>query len=219
MNPLSSDAGGVVAGGAVAGGALAAGGLVAGGVPAAGVSAAGVAAGVSGAGVAAGVSGAPAGGVAAGASPPGAPNVTNPESATGSSGGGVGGPVGTSIGPGSSGPSGAGDGGGVAGPGGALASRPPDPQAKLWNSSDGRPSGAPSNGAGVSGFGVPDWRDSGARPAARSRRQRGPSRPMTISSNSSHASFADLGALRRVLDQQLPRSSPRRPGRPTGRST
>jgi hypothetical protein len=58
-------------------------------------------------------------GVIAGAASPGAPNVTNPESATGSSDGGVGGPVGTSIGPGSSGPAGASTGGGVAGPGGA----------------------------------------------------------------------------------------------------
>src|SRR6185503_15318133 len=108
-------------------------------------------------------------------------------SATGSSGGGVGGPVGTSIDPGSSGPSGAGDGGGVAGPGGASVA-PPAPQAKLWNSSDGCASGAPSNGAGVSGFGVPAWRASADSRA--DRRQRGPSSPMTISSKSSQASLA-----------------------------
>ena len=125
----------------------------------------------------------------------GAPNVTNPDSATGSSGGGVGGPVGTSIGPGSSGPAGASVGGGVAGPGGAAV--PPGgvsetgwPQAKLWNSSDGAsPALVPSNGAGVSGLGVSTC---SARAESRAeRRQRGPSSPMMSSSNSSHASLAD----------------------------
>ena len=95
--------------------------------------------------------------------------------------------MGTSIGPGSSGPGGASVGGGVAGPGGFSSTG--WPQAKLWNSSEAGSTLVPSNGAGVSGFGVSSC---SARTDSRAeRRQRGPSRPMTSSSSSSQASFAD----------------------------
>jgi hypothetical protein len=69
-------------------------------------------------------------------------------------------------------------------------STPGVPQAKLWNSSESpSPACVPSNGAGVSGPGVSA---ASARATNRaSRRQRGPSRPMMISSKSSHASAAD----------------------------
>ena len=83
------------------------------------------------------------------------------------------------------------EGGGVAGPGGACWSGVTAlPHANDWNSSDTAASDVvPWNGAGVSGAGVSNWAEPSRRRA--SRRQRGPRRPMMISSNSSHASFAD----------------------------
>jgi hypothetical protein len=86
----------------------------------------------------------------------------------------------------------------VAGPGGATAAPPAGVsgwrQAKLSNSSEETCSWlVPWNGAGVSGFGVLVCARSVSRA---SRRQRGPSRPMMISSNASHASLAER--VRRV---------------------
>ena len=82
------------------------------------------------------------------------------------------------------------DGGGVAGPGGACSGVTALPHAKDWNSSDTAASDVvPWNGAGVSGAGVSSWAEPSRRRA--SRRQRGPSRPMMISSNSSQPSPAD----------------------------
>ena len=79
------------------------------------------------------------------------------------------------------------------------------PHAKLWNSSEAAaPAVVPWNGAGVSGFGVSAWPVSSVRRAER--RQRGPSSPMMISSNSSQASAADcvrlVGSLTSMLSTQ-----------------
>jgi hypothetical protein len=83
------------------------------------------------------------------------------------------------------------DGGGVAGPGGdEVSGATALPHAKDWNWSETAASDVvPWNGAGVSGAGVSNCAEPSRRRA--SRRQRGPSRPMMISSNSSHASLAD----------------------------
>ena len=80
------------------------------------------------------------------------------------------------------------EGGGVSGPGGASGVTAL-PHAKDWNWSDTAASEVvPLNGAGVSGAGVSNWAEPSRRRA--SRRQRGPSSPMMISSNSSQASLA-----------------------------
>jgi hypothetical protein len=124
----------------------------------------------------------------------GAPKVTKPAPSesvaapsllTAGPGAGVGGPT---VGSGGSGAES--DGGGVSGPGGAGASGVTAlPQAKDWNWSDTAASEVvPLNGAGVSGAGVSNWAEPSRRRA--SRRQRGPSSPMMISSNSSQASLA-----------------------------
>ena len=142
---------------------------------------------VSGAGAGAasdggGVTGAAGGGGGAAAAGGGVTGAGAGGGGAASSGGGVIGPGGRSVG------------GGVYGPGVAAGALPPvsagaPPHAKLWNSSDTAPSAdVPSNGAGVSGCGVSIVCMFSSSRA--SRRQRGPSRPMTISSRSSHASAA-----------------------------
>src|SRR4051812_21673477 len=125
----------------------------------------------------------------------GAPNVTNPDSATGSAdgegmaleGSGVGGPT---TGSGIAGEDE--DGGGVyiGGAAGVPPVSPPGaPQANDLNSSEpGSPAVVPWNGAGVSGL-APSV--SSTRSTSRaSRRQRGPSSESRISSKSSQASCA-----------------------------
>ncbi len=79
------------------------------------------------------------------------------------------------------------------------------PHAKLWNSSEAAaPAVVPWNGAGVSGFGESAGPVSPVRRAER--RQRGPSSPMMISSNSSQASAADcvrlVGSLTSIFSIQ-----------------